>query len=60
MAMESTGLKSEYSIFKRHKKPFSGSEKALQKGMIKAPEKNLLKTGFRTLCAGKLCLGMFV
>lgn len=35
-------------------------KKVLQKGMIKAPEKNLLKTGFRTLCVGKLCLGMFV
>ncbi len=32
MAMESTDLKSEYSIFKRHKKPFSGSEKGSSKG----------------------------
>ena len=35
-------------------------KKDIQKGMIKAPEKNLLKTGFWTLYAGKLCLGMFV
>lgn len=32
MAMESTGLKSEYSIFKRHKKPFNGTEKGSSKG----------------------------
>lgn len=27
MMIESTDLKSEYSIFKRHKEPFKGSEK---------------------------------
>ncbi len=32
----------------------------LQKGIMKALEKNLLKTGFWTMYAGKLCLGMFV
>ncbi len=32
MAMESTGLKSEYSLFKRHKEPFNGSEKGSSKG----------------------------
>ena len=32
MAMESAGLKSEYSLFKRHKEPFNGSQKGSSKG----------------------------
>lgn len=32
MMIESTGLKSEYSIFKRHKEPLNGSEKGSSKG----------------------------
>lgn len=35
MMMESTGLKSEYSIFKCHKKPFNGTEKGSLKGDYK-------------------------
>ena len=32
MVMESIGIKSEYSIFKRHKEPLNGSEKGSSKG----------------------------
>ncbi len=32
MMIESTGLKSEYSIFKRHKEPFNDSQKGSLKG----------------------------
>ena len=32
MMMESTGLKSEYSILKRHKETFNGSQKGSLKG----------------------------
>lgn len=32
MVRESTDEKSEYSIFKRHKEPFNGSEKGSSKG----------------------------
>ncbi len=35
MAMESAGLKSEYSIFKRHHEPFNGSKKDSLKGDYK-------------------------
>lgn len=35
MMMESTGIKSEYSIFKRHKEPFNGSKKGSLKGDYK-------------------------
>lgn len=35
MEMESAGIKSEYSIFKWHRKPFNGSKKDSLKGDYK-------------------------
>jgi len=41
--MESTGLKSEYSIIKQHRKPFNGSKKGSLKGDYKGSRKEPFK-----------------